>query len=151
MLIDGVIALLSFQPTDSVPSAYAKYADRITTVAGLIKGRVYENELPRGYVLPAVCVHQYGGTQDYDFAGPVDINEDQIQLDVYGADSLTCRTAAEAVRKLLEDFTGTLPDGTVVQGLYKERDQAFPFLAHADQKGIANRWMLGFRAVKQRV
>jgi hypothetical protein len=151
MLIDGITQLLSFQVTDSVPDGLQAYADQIHTVAAQVQGRVYENELPRGYRLPAIAVHQYGGAQDYDFSGPISINEDQVQLDCYGQDSLSCRATAEAARKLLENFTGTLPDGTVVQACYKERDQAMPFLPNADQKGIANRWMLGFRVVKQRV
>lgn len=132
MLIDGLIQLLSSSVTQ-------------------VSGRVYENELPRGYKLPAIAVHQYGGTQDYDFSGPININEDQIQLDCYGQDSPTCRATAEAVTRLLQGFVGTLPDGTVVQAVYKERSQAMPFLPSADQKAIANRWMLGFRVVKQRV
>ena len=151
MLIDGVIQLLSFQAKDSVPDALSAYADKITVVANTVAGRVYENELPRGYKLPAIAVHQYGGSQDYDFSGPIDINEDQLQLDCYGADSLSCRATAEAARKLLEDFVGTLPDGTVVQGLYKDRDMSMPFMPNAAVKGLSNRWTLGFRVIKQRV
>jgi hypothetical protein len=159
MLIDGVIALLQGQLNGTNQSAYtaliaavssALSTDPGTSTGATGKPSIYENELPRGYILPAIAVHQYGGTQDYDFSGPIDINEDQIQLDCYGLDSLSCRMAAEAARKLLEGYMGTLPDGTVVQGLYKERDMAFPYLSHADTKGIANRWMLGFRVVKQR-
>lgn len=151
MLIDGVKQLLSFSVMDSAPSDLAAYAVLIQNVAAQINGRVYENELPRGYHLPAIAIHQYGGTQDYDFSGPIDINEDQLQLDCYGLDSDTCRATAEAAKALLQGFVGTLPDGTVVQACYLERSQAMPFLPHADQKGIANRWMLGFRVVKQRV
>jgi hypothetical protein len=147
MLIDGIISLLQGNANGTDQSKYTALIAAVTAVTG---NRVYENELPRGYVLPAIAVHQYGGNQDYDMTGPVDVNEDQVQLDVYGADSSTCRQATRAARKLLEAYVGTLPDGTVVQAVYKERDQAMPFLPHADQKGIANRWMLGFRVVKNR-
>lgn len=147
MLIDGIIMLLKGQLNGTNQSAYTS---EMAAVVALTAGRVYENELPRGYELPAICVHQYGGSQDYDFDGPININEDQIQLDSYGADSLSCRQTARAACKLLESYVGTLPDGTIVQGLYKERDMAMPFTAKADQKGIANRWLTGLRVVKQR-
>jgi hypothetical protein len=150
MLIDGITQLLSFRVTDSAPQGLEAYADQLQAVAAQVSGRVYENELPRGYKLPAVAVHQYGGQQDYDLSGPVGVVEDQIQLDVYGLDSASCRAAAVACRDLLQSFTGTLPDGTTVQAIYKERDAAMPFLPNADAKGIANRWTLGFRVISQR-
>ena len=154
MLIDGVISLLQGQLNGTNQSAYTALIEALVNILSTDHKTnlpsVYENELPRGYKLPAIAVHQYGGNQDYDFSGPVDINEDQLQLDCYGPDSLTCRQTMRAARKLLEAYVGTLPDGTVVQGFYKERDQAMPFLPHADQKGIANRWTVGFRVVKKR-
>lgn len=135
MILDGIIALLN--------------AD--SGVNTLIAGRIYRNELPRGYTLPAIAVHRYGGTQEYDLNGPVGVKEDQIQLDVYGQDSATASAAAEAVKALLEPYTGTMPDGTIVQACYLERDMDMPFLPHADAKGIANRSLLGFRVVSTRV
>ena len=154
MLIDGVISLLQGQLNETNQSAFTLLIEGVTNLLAAdpisTLPAVYENELPRGYKLPAIAVHQYGGNQDYDFAGPIDINEDQIQLDCYGADSSTCRATTAAARSLLEVYVGTLPDGTVVQAFYKERDQAMPFLPHADGKAIANRWTLGFRVVKQR-
>ena len=149
-MLDGIIALLSFKATDSIPDAYVPLTDLIHAVGQLIAGRAYENEFPRGFVLPAVVVHQYGGNQDYDFTGPIDITEDQVQVDCYAQDSSGCRALRLSVKDLLEAFTGTLPDGTVVQAMYKERDLAMPFLPNANTKGIANRWTLGFRVVSAR-
>lgn len=146
MLIDGLISLLQGAPNPTGPAGVAELQAALVAFTGV---RIYENELPRGYTLPAIAVHQYGGVRDYDYTGPVDIKEDQIQLDCYGADSPTCRATKEAATKLLESYVGTLPDGTVVQGLFYEREQAMPFVKQADQKGIANRWMVGFRVVKQ--
>lgn len=117
------------------------------TTSGLVGTRVYKAVLPRGYQLPAVAVHRYGGDQDYQMSGPVDIREDRIQFDAYGDTPDDCEATAEAIRALLVPYTGTLTDGTVVQACYLERDMDLPFLANADSKGIANRTCLGFRVI----
>lgn len=158
MLIDGVIMLLKGQLNETDQSGYTGLLAALIAANGAAPGAdslpgsaVFENELPRGYQLPAIAVHQYGGTQDYDFGGPLDVVEDQVQLDCYGKDSASCRALSKAAKDLLQSYVGILPDGTVVQAVFKERDQAMPFLPNADQKGIANRWMLGFRVISKRV
>lgn len=119
-------------------------------VSALVSARIYKSELPRGFVLPALAVHRSGsGSKDYTFSGPTPIREDQIQIDAYGGDAETCQQVAEAVRIALIGYTGTLPDGTVVVACYLERDMDMPFLPHADQKGLANRSLLGFKMVSQ--
>lgn len=131
MLLDGIVAqVLADGPT-----------------AALVAANVFKNELPRGYVLPAIAVHRYGGSQEYQYNGPVGTREDKVQFDCYGPDAETAQEVAEAVRAALLAFVGTLPDGTVVQGCYLEINMDVPFLPHADAKGIANRSMLGFRVV----
>lgn len=137
MILDGVISLLADQ----------------TSVTGLLSSAqiISKSVLPRGYTLPALAVHRYGGTQDYEYAGPTQVREDQIQIDIYGDTAEDAQQVAEAVRAVLVGFVGTLPDGTVVQAVYLERDMDMPFLPHADAKGIANRSMLGFRVVSSTV
>lgn len=131
MLLDGIISLLSAN----------------AGVSALVGTRIYKSVLPRGYTLPAIAVHRYGGTQEYQADGPVGLREDQVQLDCYAEDAETAQQVIEAVRAVLAPYTGTLPDGTVVRACYLERDMDLPFLPHADSKGIANRSMLGFRVV----
>lgn len=134
MMLDGFIQLLT--------------AD--STVNGLITGRIYKNVLPRGYVLPAMVIHRYGGTQEYQYDGPVGTREDQVQVDCYSADPEVTQQLSEATRAVLSDFKGQLPDNTVVQGCFLERDMDMPFLPHADTKGMSTRSMLGFRVVSVR-
>ena len=131
MLLDGVITLL--QQTASVTSVAA--------------GGIHESELPRGYSLPAVCVHQYGGSEDTDLAGPIGLIDAQLQFDCYAGTAAASRALAAAIEALLKPFTGTLPDGTFVSYCKLERSIAMPFLPHADQKGIANRYTTGFSVV----
>lgn len=130
MLIDGVIALL--QSTESVSS--------------LATG-IYESELPRGFALPAVAVHQYGGSEDTDLAGPIGLLEAQIQFDCYAITGPSARAVAAAIEALLKPFTGSLPDGTVLSYCKLQRSMAMPFRPHADQKGIANWYTTGFSVV----
>jgi Na+-transporting NADH:ubiquinone oxidoreductase subunit NqrA len=43
------------------------------------------------------------------------LTEGEIQFDCYANDQPTARTLAQTVRNLVQDFTGALPDGTVMQ------------------------------------
>jgi hypothetical protein len=135
MLIDGVISHLG----------------QASAITALVGDHIYKNRAPRGFKLPAIILHKYGGAQDYDFDGPVDISEAQIQADVYAADENGCGLMIAAIRSVLDGFVGTLPDGTVVQACYYEREMDMPFLAYGDQKSDTNRSLIGYRFVIVRV
>jgi hypothetical protein len=144
VIVDGFISLLTGAPGDpNLPAL----ATKVNAVTALIGSRAYKNALPRGYRLPALAIHRYGGNLDYDMAGPNSESEDQIQIDIYGDTPDDCQAASEAVRALLAPFVGTLSDGSRVQACYLERDMDMPYLPHADAKGIANRASLGFKVV----
>lgn len=108
---------------------------------------IYKQVLPRGFNLPAIVVHRYNGTRDQDLGGPVDAREDNFQLDIYGDTQDDCDAATDACRELLVGFTGTLDDGTVIQGCYLDQDRDMPFLPNADTKGLAFRALLGLRFI----
>ncbi len=127
MLIDGIIALLT----------------STSSVSTLATGGIYEDELPRGYTLPAVCVHQYGGSEDTDMGGPIGIEEGQVQFDVYATSGSAARALGKAIEAVLKPFTGALPDGTNIKLFKLERSMAMPFSTKGDQKGIANRYLVG--------
>jgi len=131
MLIDGLIALLT---TD----------ERGAAVYALVADRVYENALPREYRFPAIVIHQSSGGQDYDMAGPLNVDADEIQFDCYGTTALQARALKTAVRSLLSPFVGELPDGTVTCLCQNVRDMAMPYQPNADAKGITHRWILGY-------
>ena len=133
MILDGFISLLTSN----------------AGVSALVSTNVYKSVLPRGYTLPAVAIHRYGGSQEYQMDGPVRLREDQIQCDCYAEDPETAQEVAEAVRSVLVGYVGPLADGSVVRGCFLERDMDMPFLPHADSKGIANRALLGFRVVSE--
>jgi Protein of unknown function (DUF3168) len=133
MLTDGLIALVQADPG----------------CTALIAGRIYEGELPRGYTLPAVAIHKYGGNRDTQFSGPVGIRETQIQFDTYGRTALEARQVAQAIDSLVAPFAGALPDGTVVQLCTLERDMDMPFKADGDAKSVFSRSTLGYRIITE--
>jgi hypothetical protein len=127
MLIDGIISLLT----------------NTSSIRTLATGGIHEDELPRGYSLPAVCVHQYGGSEDTDMAGPIGLEEGQVQFDIYATSGSAARALGKAIEAVLKPFTGSLPEGTSVKLFKLERSMAMPFSAKGDQKGIANRYLVG--------
>lgn len=134
MLLDGFISLLKAN----------------NGITGLVAGAVYKDELPRGYVLPAIVVHRYNGAQEYAFTGPIGLREDQFQFDCYGNDSTSAEQVKELVRELIITFVGPLPDGTKVSVCDLERDMSMPFVSTANTKGIANRALIGVKVVSER-
>ena len=145
MLTDGIISLLSGQLGSSNQTAFTGLITALTNLTGT---RVYKNQLPRGYALPSICVHGYGDSEDYDLLGPIGVQERQIKIDIYEDPAAEdTGDVYEAVRALLINYTGTLPDGTKVSLTKLERGMDMPFLPRADQKGIASRALLGFTVI----
>jgi hypothetical protein len=131
MLIDGIILKLQTE-----------------LASGLgVGNQVFEDVLPREYTFPAIVIHDYSAARDQDTSGPVDDAETNVQLDVYGTTAVSARQVREAAWTMLEGFTGVLPDGTQVLGVYLERAMSLPYLPNADQKATGFRKVLGLRFV----
>ena len=114
-------------------------------IAALVGGRIYPVILPRGYTYPAICFHVFSDVPDYDFAGTTGHKSAQVQIDCYGASATSARQVAAAVTDLLADFSGSLEDGSLVEGAFIERDMDMPFLPTGDAKGISFRVLLQVR------
>lgn len=128
MLVDGLVSIVT---TDLNPV-----------------GGAHKDALPRGFQFPAIVVHRYNGALEYEFAGPADTKETNVQFDVYGKTSDERDTLMESLTGLMDSFVGTLPDGTVVQGCFRERGpQELPYLPSAEQKGPGFRSAVGYRIV----
>lgn len=116
---------------------------------------VYKQVLPRAYKLPAIAVHRYGATTDQDMSGPINVREDNFQLDIYGDTQADCDAVTDACRTQLTGYTGTYTnstdstDTTVIVGSYLDQDRDMPFLPNADTNSLAFRSLLGFRIVSQ--
>ena len=77
---------------------------------------------PQGAILPFLVFSRVGTVDPYTMAGTLGIRQGLFQISCYSANFLSSRTIAKQVRTLLEDFTGTLPDGTVVQSVFTDKD-----------------------------
>jgi hypothetical protein len=114
-------------------------------------GGVNKDTLPRGYVFPAIVIHKYNGALEYDFSGPVGVEDVNVQLDIYGKTPDERDTLSKSLTDFLDAFTGTLEDGSVVQACFRERGpQDLPFVPNADQKGPGYRTLVGYRVVIDR-
>jgi hypothetical protein len=85
-------------------------------------GKAYWILAPQGASLPFLVLSRVGTVDPYTMAGPLGIRESLFQIACYGTTYYASRLAAAAVRNLLNSYTGTLPDGTVVQSTILDKD-----------------------------
>jgi hypothetical protein len=77
---------------------------------------------PQGAMLPFLVFSRVSTTDTYAMAGNTGHREGIFQISCYAASFLSSRNIAKQIRTLLENFTGTLPDGTVVKATYTDKD-----------------------------
>ena len=146
----GIISLLQAAYSGYTPPVLPGANHTAAQLQTLCGHRACDTVLPRGYQLPAVVVHQYGGTQGYELDGPDNMNDGQIQLDAYGVTPASTQQLADALEDYFINFIGPLPDGSQVSACFLERRMDMPFESATDRSGISYRTMLGFRVVAQR-
>lgn len=98
------------------------------TVNGLVNGAVYFTVLPEGSPFPAVVMLTASSSPLVALDGTANLQERRFQFDCYAKDDfLGARALSNAVKGLLEDYAGTLPNGDIVEAcvLNLEIDAAF--------------------------
>ncbi len=96
---------------------------------------------PQGVPVPYLVFSRIGTTDTYDMAGSIGFREAKFQVVSYSSAYYGSRNMSKAVRQLLQDYAGTLPDtnSTVVQAVvidkdwdarYEEGSKAFIFGAY---------------------
>jgi hypothetical protein len=103
MLEPGLVALLN---SDS-------------TVSSLCSARIYPLLLPDSPVLPSVTYQTISSVSQYSNDGATGFTINRIQIDVWGSGYLSVKTLSEAIRSVLEDYTGVLSDGTQVLNIMR--------------------------------
>lgn len=116
-------------------------------VSALLGSRLYSVVLPRSYQFPASVYHVYGTSLTYTFAGPDNVAETLVQYDVYGVDATSTRNVADAIRGVLDSYTGTLANGMNVQAVYLQQDLDMPHVPDAAAKGVTYHIVLQFRVI----
>jgi len=87
-------------------------------------GKGYWILAPQGASLPMLVFSRVGTTDYYAMAGATGLREGLFQIVCYSTSYYGSRAVAETVRKLLQDYIGTLPDtdATVVNAVFIEKD-----------------------------
>jgi hypothetical protein len=121
------------------------------TVAALTEGRAYADALPRGYVFPALVLHEYGGSLDSQMDGPADAEYTSVQVDIYGSATDERDNLRKAVGDVMDGYVGTLPNGVVVQLCSLERKMDLQVLPSAERKTQGFRSLRGYSVTSNRV
>ncbi len=77
---------------------------------------------PQGSALPFLVFSKVSATDTYAMSGPIGIREGLYQIVCYATSYYGSRNVADVVRKFLADYTGALPDGTVVKSVIVDKD-----------------------------
>ena len=116
-----------------------------TGVSALINGKVYWILAPKGAAVPYVVLSNVITKTSYAMEGATGLQEGLFQADCYATDYYGSRAISKAVRDLLKDYKGNLPDtdNTKVQAVFIEKDWDMPYQEGA--KGFVYRALLHFR------
>ena len=95
----GLVALITADPGVQACPTQARLAPLVFPENGPKPASTYQRISTRG-------------TESLD--GPVDVTTARLQFDHWGARWMDVRAAGDAYDALLDGFSGTLPDGTVV-------------------------------------
>ena len=128
MLEQGIYELLTTEPA----------------VEALIND-VYWILAPKNQPLPYIVASRVLTEDTYTMEGATPLRGCLFQMDCYATDYYTARAISTAVRKLLESYTGNLPDvdSTPVTAVFTEKDWDMPYEEGA--KGFVYRALLQFR------
>jgi len=79
-----------------------------TDYYGLTKGRIYFLHLPQSVTLPATVYQRISTQRHHAFQADADLSRPRMQLDHYSTQYPKAKETAEACRKLLQNFSGTM-------------------------------------------
>ena len=100
MLIDGLVAFLLTQ----------------TTITNVVGKRIQPIPATEDFATnPGITIQGSSDVSQNANDGPVGVAVDRVIFDCTAPRYLVARTLAIAVKKLLNGYAGTLPDGTVIQ------------------------------------
>lgn len=95
------------------------------TVYSLIETRVYPNIIPQGADMPAVTYQQISGVRDHAFSGPNGLVSARFQINCWSDSYSEARQLSEAVRKLLDGYSGTV-NTREIQSIMLENEGDMP-------------------------
>jgi len=97
-------------------------------VTSYVQGRIFGSKAPKNATMPmivwTVVITDDMGTH---FQGTSGLRKKRFQFDSYASKYIDSVKTSDAVRALFEQFSGTLPDGSAVNGCIIVRDMDFPY------------------------
>jgi len=114
-------------------------------VNALVNGRVYWILQTKGTSVPSIVLSIVATGDTYSLNGASGLRDALIQVDAYASNYYDARATSRAVRLLLENYSGNMPDADATQviGCVVEKDWDMPFETGA--KGFVYRALLEVR------
>ncbi len=97
------------------------------SVNSLVNGSVWFGLMQEQATLPSIVISAIAGGPIVTLESTLATADRRFQFDCYANDYLTGRKVAKAVRQLLQDFSGTLYDGTLVKACVVNLDMDMPY------------------------
>ena len=111
-----------------VESGLSNLLQNDATVNGMVAGRVYFSLAPKEASRPYVVIHLATNTPLVTLDDTtLDLDEARFQFDCYADDYLGARNLSKAIKALLQDFTGQLYTGTLVQACIANMEMDSPY------------------------
>jgi len=106
-----------------------QYMKQDPGVSSYVGGRIFGSKLPKDKTaMPAivwtVVLTQELGSHAHGSSG---LRSKRFQIDSYASKYMDSVKTSDAVRALFQNFSGTLPDGSSVNGCIIIRDMDFPY------------------------
>ena len=86
----------------------------ISSVNDIVNGSIHMGSLRKGYTLPAIRFSAVTSTPIVTNNGTASLNYQRIQFDAIASTYLDAQSLKDALKALLDDYTGTLAEGTVI-------------------------------------
>jgi hypothetical protein len=103
-----------------------------TSVTAIIGSRIYPVLAPASAALPFVTWRRSGIERGQTLSGPVGLPRVSVEYSIYGATYEQARSAADAMRVVLDGYGGTADNTTVRQTSLEDESDDFVTLAGAD-------------------
>ena len=91
-------------------------------VAALVGSKIYWSEVPQGKKRPLVCLHLVSETNNHTMGGTVDLEDATVQVDCWGNTLTDALAVSEAVKAVLDGYSGTV-SSTVFQGVFRRSER----------------------------
>lgn len=113
------------------------------TISGLVGSRVYPNKLPENVAYPAIRYEQVSGVREYHLRGPSGRARPRISINAWATKYEDARGLADAIRRRLNGYAGTLGETEV--GSIKLESEIDFFEDEVKVHRVAQDYMISFK------